>query len=174
MALVTACPNGDSESECDKLRREIDELMHRNKHDPAVENCGRGRHGLTHRFRELVSNLNRMGANPTVADLESAQNHIDEIRRAQGDLQKKLRQLDDKGCGDPPRGAWSLSERPVAEYQQQVDSVRQQMVSDGTVRAAGYALGGAGLLYGAYRVVRLIPSLFPALWPTLPANVALP
>ena len=43
-----------------------------------------------------------------------------------------------------------------------------------TVKNVAKAGVGAGVLYVGYRVVRMIPSLFPALWPTIPANLAVP
>jgi len=33
---------------------------------------------------------------------------------------------------------------------------------------------GAGALYATYRAIRMIPSLFPPLWPTIPVNAAVP
>jgi hypothetical protein len=38
---------------------------------------------------------------------------------------------------------------------------------------AGIAAGG-GTIYIAYRIIRILPSLAPPLWPTLPANLTLP
>ena len=38
----------------------------------------------------------------------------------------------------------------------------------------GKAAAGAGAAYLIYRGVRMAPSLFPPLWPTIPANVAAP
>ena len=42
--------------------------------------------------------------------------------------------------------------------------------------ATGVAAGaaGVGIGYLIYRGIRMIPSLFPALWPTIPANLAIP
>lgn len=80
---VTNCPGDKDTEKCAKLRREIDELINRNKHDPNVPNSGKGRHGLVHRFREMVSNMARLGDSPSGDALASAQNHIDEIKNAQ-------------------------------------------------------------------------------------------
>jgi Toxin with a conserved tryptophan and TIP tripeptide motif len=49
--------------------------------------------------------------------------------------------------------------------------------SDVLPRAVKTAVGvgaGIGVGYIIYRGLRLLPSLFPALWPTLPANLAIP
>jgi RHS repeat-associated protein len=35
-------------------------------------------------------------------------------------------------------------------------------------------ISGAVVAYGCYRLIRLVPSLFPPFWPTLPVNVAAP
>jgi len=40
--------------------------------------------------------------------------------------------------------------------------------------AAGKAVGAGLLTYGLYRCARMVPSLFPALWWTIPANAAAP
>lgn len=40
--------------------------------------------------------------------------------------------------------------------------------------AAGAAAGAGVLTYGAYRCARMVPSLFPPLWWTIPANAAIP
>jgi RHS repeat-associated protein len=40
--------------------------------------------------------------------------------------------------------------------------------------AAAAGLGGAGAAYLTYRCIRLLPSLIPPLWPTLPANLVTP
>lgn len=42
------------------------------------------------------------------------------------------------------------------------------------VKVAGGVLAGVGVGYLIYRGVRMIPSLFPPLWPTIPANLAIP
>ncbi|MCL1806599.1 MAG: hypothetical protein FWG31_02735 [Oscillospiraceae bacterium] len=39
---------------------------------------------------------------------------------------------------------------------------------------AGKVVAGAGATYVTYRLIRLLPSLFPPLWPTIPANLAIP
>jgi len=42
------------------------------------------------------------------------------------------------------------------------------------VKAVEVAVGGAATAYIIYRVVRMLPSLFPPLWPTIPVNAAIP
>jgi RHS repeat-associated protein len=46
---------------------------------------------------------------------------------------------------------------------------------DNTALRTGVAIGATvGLGYLTYRVIRMTPSLFPPLWPTIPANLAIP
>ncbi len=159
--------------ECAALRKKIDELISRNKHDPAAPNFGKGRHGLEHRFREIISNLRKYYAEGWDPEkLQKAKTHLNEIVEAKDDLASALRQLRDKGCGDPPPGGWSWATRDVKEFENAIDKA-----SDGlgdAAKVAGGALAGAGAAYLAYRVVRMIPSLFPPLWGTIPLNSALP
>ncbi|HYJ85634.1 MAG TPA: RHS repeat-associated core domain-containing protein, partial [Pyrinomonadaceae bacterium] len=42
------------------------------------------------------------------------------------------------------------------------------------VKVAGGVVAGVGAGYLIYRGLRMIPSLFPPLWPTIPANLAIP
>jgi hypothetical protein len=51
----------------------------------------------------------------------------------------------------------------------------QPGVDPGKVAAGAVAVGaGIGIGYLVYRGVRLVPSLFPPLWPTIPLNLAVP
>jgi hypothetical protein len=80
-----------------------------------------------------------------------------------------LNEFRDKGCGDPPPGAWDWATRdapsafPVSTTPARVDA--------STVAKTGLTIG---IGYAAYRLIRMIPSLFPPLWPTIPANAAIP
>ena len=54
---------------------------------------------------------------------------------------------------------------------------RAQLSEDGTNKAlrTGAVLGGGAIVgYGVYRFIRFLPSLAPPLWPTIPANLAIP
>jgi RHS repeat-associated protein len=71
---------------------------------------------------------------------------------------------------------WKSEGKPDAEGKKtekgesQECSVDQNQTGTNVVKAGGVAVG----IYFLYRGIRLIPSLFPAFWPTLPANVAIP
>ena len=46
--------------------------------------------------------------------------------------------------------------------------------SDPGMCAAAATAGGIAIGYVTYRCLRMVPSLFPPLWPTIPANVVIP
>jgi hypothetical protein len=92
--------------------------------------------------------------------------------RQQG-LRNRLNDFSTEGCGDPPRDAWDWATRPVPEADPKpvatppVDAKRVAEAAAGTGAAVG-----AG--YVIYRIIRMIPSLFPPLWPTIPENAVIP
>jgi len=45
---------------------------------------------------------------------------------------------------------------------------------DDTCQKAATVAFVGGIAYVVYRCLRMVPSLFPPLWPTLPANIAVP
>ena len=140
---------------CDEILKKINEYMNRNK----KEIDGRGTHGLTHRFRELISALSN-------GDISRYKTHADEIRYQQVNLQKELNKYDKNKCGPPPPGAWSLSERRVPTPSDYGIEVKPSAIMTGI----GVGIGG----YVLYRAIRFLPSLLPPLWPTIPANLAVP
>ena len=158
--------DGSEDNVCAKLAKEIDELINRNKH----ENGNKGTHGLTHRFRELISNMRKQIATGTLTQeaKDLWKTHYDQIIGHQGKLQRLLKQYEKNGCGDPPPGAWSWSEREVPTYEQMAAE------SGVSLRDVATVATGVGLGYIIYRVVRFLPSLFPPLWETIPANLAIP
>jgi len=95
-------------------------------------------------------------------------------RQQYGDTQRGLRnRLNDwekNGCGPPPGEAWDWATRPAPtpDPKPTVDAIKQTEA----VVLTGAATVGIG--YGIYRFVRFLPSLFPALWWTIPENAAIP
>ncbi len=89
--------------------------------------------------------------------------------RQQG-LRNRLNDWNTQGCGDPPPGAWDWATRPVPEADPKPPSVDYR----GTAETAAKVGVGLGALYLTYRVIRMIPSLAPPLWWTIPANAAIP
>lgn len=161
---------GGAEDPCEKLRRKIDEYINRNKKE--LDN--RGTHGLVHRFRELISSMSSNVLNKTVTDdvIAKWQTHIDEIERQQDNLKKLLDDLRKNGCGDPPSGAWSWAERPLPDPRA---IAAEAGIPWNDVLAAGAGVGlVAAAGYGIYRFIRFLPSLYPPLWGTIPANLAIP
>jgi hypothetical protein len=90
--------------------------------------------------------------------------------RQQG-LRNRLNEWNSNGCGDPPADAWDWATRPAPEADPKPSpEVDTRQVVETTAKVG--ATIGAGYLI--YRAIRMIPSLFPPLWPTIPANAAIP
>lgn len=87
--------------------------------------------------------------------------HEEEIEGLRNRLKKLRKNWNDNDCGDPPGGVgeWILGTNP------KLVRAAHDAYQAGRVLATSYAL---------YRIIRLLPSLLPPLWPTLPANVAIP
>ena len=142
---------------CAQLLKEINELMYRDKR---LHNNG-GTHGLVHRFKEQINGQNGPGTN-------SWKTHEDTICDQQKGLRCRLQAYAQKGCGGPPPNAWSLATKPVPT------SKEWQGGNGNIAKNAGKAAVGIGAGYLIYRGIRMIPSLAPPLWPTIPANAAIP
>ncbi len=89
-----------------------------------------------------------------------------QYRDKQKGLRDRLDQWDVNGCGPPPDEArkWSSRAVPSADPKPSSDAVKR-------TAEVGAALGAG---YVAYRVVRMLPSLFPPLWWTIPENAVIP
>ena len=128
---------------------------------------------LKERFDALVQNkLNLPPTGPM-----SIAGHQQQFRNKQTNLRSMLNQWNFNGCGPGlPVESWSWATRsapsPANSSPRTAEPVR-----DGTqipVREVA-AVAGIGIgLYIAYRVVRFLPSLFPPLWWTAPANALVP
>ncbi|MBS0126060.1 hypothetical protein KB874_18395 [Aestuariicoccus sp. KMU-90] len=144
------------------LRRVIDELINRDKHAEG----GGGTHGLRHRFGEQINGQNGPGT-------PSWDTHDQAIRNQQRGLRRRLEEWQQNNCGPPPPGAWQWATRPAPQPSEWVDP----NPGPSTREVATYAAGGAaavGAGYLLYRGIRMLPSLFPPLWGTIPANLAIP
>ncbi|EBA08384.1 hypothetical protein [Sagittula stellata] len=141
------------------LRRVIEELVSRDKR----LHGGGGTHGLEHRFREQINGQNGPGTS-------SWDTHDRAIRNQQRGLRRRLEEWEANRCGPPPPGAWRWATRPAPQPSEWVNP-------NPGPSAAQYAAGGVaavGVGYLLYRGVRMLPSLFPPLWPSIPANLAIP
>lgn len=74
------------------------------------------------------------------------------------------------GAPDPHAHDWDWGKKPPRQTPGRALTPEEQE----TIKkaAAGAAVVGTG--YIIYRVVRFLPSLAPPLWPTIPANLAIP
>ena len=122
----------------------------------STEKVGRmGTKGLVQRFRDYLGD-----------DLTHGPQLLDQQRS----LRTYMEEYTARGCGDPPVEARAVVNRPLP-------APRALPAQDGTSKAlrTGAVLGGGAVLgYGVYRVLRMLPSLLPPLWPTIPANLAIP
>ena len=143
---------------CSQLLNEINDFVYRDKH---LNNNG-GTHGLIHRFKEQINGKNGPGTQSWI-------DHEQQICGQQKGLRCRLQAYASNGCGGPPPNAWNYATKPVPtakEWKNPSNTSATKVVVGGAA-----AIGGGYLLY---RGLRMIPSLFPPLWPTIPANAAIP
>jgi hypothetical protein len=94
---------------------------------------------------------------------DDATHHIN-IKQQSKSLNTYLDEYKNKGCGDPPGGAVEVLEQSQEFLKNHPDATK-----------AAAAAGSAGVIaYGAYRVIRFLPSLAPPLWWTIPENLSVP
>jgi len=152
---------------CQCLAEKINELI------SAEKTGGSGTRGLVSRFAQQV----QPGAQGPGTD--SWRNHETEIRNQQRNLDQHLDEFDGRGCGGgipvnarewvnrplPTLSQWEANNPNAAPYTGLTGSVAGDV-------ATGAAAVGAGYLI--YRGIRMLPSLFPPLWWTIPGNAAIP
>lgn len=163
---IQSCPEQPESTEkkdkvdCVELLKKIDELINRKRKFRRD-----GTKGLRDRYDEQINGESGPG---TVG----WENHENEFKTQQERLREKLRLYNDK-CGPPPPNAWKWATIPPPVEKQwkgpQNISTREAAYN-ASIGTAGAIAGG----YIVYRVIRFLPSLFPPLWPTIPANVAIP
>ena len=168
MGSGTVAPCPLKPDPCKEILDKILELINRDKRAEG----GGGTHGLKNRFPEQINGQNGPGT-------DSWNNHEQTIKDQQKGLEKKLKDYDKKGCGDPPPGAWEWATRPVPKPSEwnnpnPVPVPSAPMVSQEQLETGAKVVGVGAALYIGYRVIRMLPSLFPPLWPTIPLNAALP
>jgi len=103
--------------------------------------------------------------------------HFTEISQLQrglkNDISEYVKDCQGKDRCDDDGGKWESIPRSIDEAANRpvpppVDS------SGNPIKMAGAAVGAGILAYGAYRLIRFLPSLYPPLWGTIPANLATP
>ena len=111
----------------------------------------------------------------------SVAGHQQQFRNKQVNLRSMLNQWDTNGCGPGylPQDAWQWATRPTpAPVPQPTSSSRiaepPKEGSEITTRDVATVVGAGVGAYVLYRAVRMLPSLLPPLWWTIPANAAVP
>lgn len=148
---------------CADLLQQIMDFIYRNKR----ETGDGGIHGLLHRFQEQINGANGPGT-------QGWNDHEKAIKDQQRGLRNRLKDWEDNDCGDPPPGAWRWATRPAPSPKEWVNPnpapVAPAIRTEDVVVVGGAVAGG----YLLYRVVRMLPSLAPPLWWTIPGNLAVP
>jgi len=137
---------------------------------------GMGLQGLAKRWEESAVNRGNWTAtqNKTHADAYDQQ--------AKG-VKKKVERWDKNDCDNkggggklPQIAREYVTQRPVlgSGVLTPVLPTASAMTATNVATAAGATVVTIGVGYLIYRGIRLLPSLFPPLWPTLPANLAIP
>ena len=139
--------------------------------------------------KDLLAEILRFMANIQKRDLDLRENkgNLPETKPAQPDphygnrslqgerqqyedqqrgLRRRLQKYEDNNCGDPPPDAEDLATRPVPAADPKPGNEAVKRTAE-----VGAAIGAG---YIAYRVIRMIPSLFPPLWWTIPENAVIP
>jgi Toxin with a conserved tryptophan and TIP tripeptide motif len=147
------CPPDQSRSARNKARNmSCAEILQKMNELIDTEKVGRaGVKGLIQRFRDFVGDDATHG--PAILDQQRA-------------LRTYRQAYIDKGCGDPPASAagWANMPLPAPKEEGGMNNT-QKVVAGGLAIGAGYVI---------YRGLRMLPSLLPPLWWTLPANALAP
>jgi hypothetical protein len=130
---------------------------------------------LNERFWAIVNNV--LGLPPSGP--MSVGGHQQQFRNKQANLRSMLNQWNTNNCGPGlPADSWFWATRPAPSPTPQSTEYTPkdgtQITVQDVAKVGGAVVTTAVGLYIAYRVVRLLPSLLPPLWWTIPANVALP
>ncbi len=145
---------------CDGMRSKLDDLIN------AVRLSGSSTapKGLAQRYRQLL-NMPR----------EELPGHIEQFKGKQRQLSKLYEEfkkgVDGKPCDDPPPSVEDWIEMPIQlEVQRKLYRYQVELFGRAAFTSSVALLGS----YGVYRGVRLLPSLLPPLWWTLPGNLVTP
>lgn len=132
---------------------------------------------LKERAAALITNpLNLPQSGPMSID-----GHQQQFRNKQINLRRLLQDWDTNNCGPGlPSDAWNWATRPVpaprpvAPPSTSTPRTGDEITTQDVVDTAAKGVTAAATLYIAYRVVRMLPSLLPPLWWTIPANAVAP
>jgi hypothetical protein len=128
------CPDQDK---CKKLLEDMDKLVNAVRVRPTDPK------GLAQRFRQFLR-----------LPPEEIPGHTEQIINRQDQLQKKIQEYIDSGCGDPPAWATEFANKPIPEAPDQsqnntVDPQTQQKIVQDTTEVGAGALILRLLLGGA-------------------------
>jgi hypothetical protein len=143
---------------CDELLQEILEFMQ----------------NLQQRYWDLRNDIGNLPqTRPDQPDprygFRSIEGEQHQFKGRQEGLRNRLNDYNTDNCGPPPQDAWDWATKEVPSSDPKPPAGDAKRVAE----AAG-AGAAVGVGYVIYRIVRMIPSLFPPLWPTIPENVAIP
>lgn len=119
----------------------------------------------TNDFKGLAQRYDQL----TNLPLYTLRGHVRVFQNMQRQLQKLLNTFRNDDCGAPPDGVSEGVSKPlqdiIKQRLQDIDNIENYGVDGVLVVGAGYL---------AYRFFRLLPSLLPPLWGTIPLNLAIP
>ncbi|MEM9437726.1 MAG: hypothetical protein AAGA15_11855 [Pseudomonadota bacterium] len=110
--------------------------------------------------------------------------HDEKITQQKNNLRDHIEEHRLRGCGGPPNGGSPVPADALgratapnpsrADWEVNNPSTAYEGLTGSPAGDAAAVGAGALLAYGAYRVVRMLPSLAPPLWWTIPANAVTP
>ena len=142
------------EDPCDKLAREIDELVNRDKRQDDIG----GRHGLKHRFREQINGANGPPGSGVGDPIEWV-NHDIEIKNQQKGLRDRLNDFNSQNCGDKvpiPQDAWEWATKPAPqpnEWKPPAEVHSFSALDDGFMKKISKATGLTGVALVIYIII---------------------
>ncbi len=102
--------------------------------------------------------------------------HVQQFENKQAHLREALNDFNTQGCGGPgpthpiPADAWKWATKATPEKRVGNSNPTRSAMAELAAKV-GISVAAA---YVIYRIARMLPSLAPPLWPTIPANLAIP
>lgn len=152
---------------CTCLAEKIEELLNN------VTSHASGTKGLKQLFQEQT----QRGAGAPGSSTWNV--HDQKFRQQQQNLRDHLDEYDSRNCGGGggspvPADARAWSTRPAPSEADWNANNAYQGVTGSVAGDVAAGAGAVGLGYLIYRGVRMLPSLAPPLWWTIPGNLAIP
>jgi hypothetical protein len=160
---------------CADLAKEMNDLVNGERTSP-----GSGTKGLKDRIAEQEKAVEHaekgLPPPPCPPGTYVWYTHQKAILEQQRGLRQRLDEFTDPNRNPPcdqqkvPNEILDYVDKPLPEPK----TVNAPVAPKTNLAPLGWIVGGGAALYIAYRVVRFLPSLAPPLWPTIPANLAVP